>query len=156
MVVLCINFFKKLQTALWSCLKWEICLYCAFDECMRGITTYVRNRSPKKFFCIIIVLFSCYCWWCCYFVFLSCCTSGPRLSEARELNEHAKKMFMCEHFEKYDQKCYILIFDRVHKFVDFKNRIHLCRKANKRQRKCHVNCVGGIPKGIATTWHVGV
>ena len=31
--------------------------------------------------------------------------------------------------------------------MDFKNRMQLCLKVNKKQQKCHMNCVGGMLEG---------
>ena len=49
-----------------------------------------------------------------------------------------------------------LTFDKPCKFVDFKNRIQLCLNINKRQRKFHVICMGGMPEGRVTTRCVGL
>ena len=46
-----------------------------------------------------------------------------------------------------------LTFDRPRKF---RNRMHLCLYVNKRQRKCHVNCVGDMPEEKVTIRCVGV
>ena len=53
-------------------------------------------------------------------------------------------------------KCYLLTFERPCNIVDCKNKLQLCLKVNKRQRKCHANCVGGMPERKITTWCVGV
>ena len=39
-----------------------------------------------------------------------------------------------------------LIFVRSFKFMDFKNRMHRSLKVNKSERKCHGNCVSGMPE----------
>ena len=49
-----------------------------------------------------------------------------------------------------------LTLDEPCRFVDFKNRMHLWLKVNKRQWKYHVNCVGGILEGRVITRCVGV
>ena len=36
-------------------------------------------------------------------------------------------------------------------YVGGKQNVHLCLKINKTRQKCHVNCVGGMPKGNVAT-----
>ena len=55
-----------------------------------------------------------------------------------------------------NHKYNILTFDRPCNFLDFKTRAQLCVKVNKRQRKCHVNCVYVLPEeyvGIRKIFH---
>ena len=42
-------------------------------------------------------------------------------------------------------------FDRLRKLREFQNRMHLCLKVNKRQRKCRMNCMSGMLEGRVTT-----
>ena len=36
-------------------------------------------------------------------------------------------------------------------YVGGKQKMHLCLKVNKTQKKCHMNCVGGMQEGSVTT-----
>ena len=69
-----------------------------------------------------------------------------------ELEEDAMKCSSVNIFSSVTN----LTFDRPSKFVDFENRMCLCLKENKRQRKDPVNCASGMPDKKVTTRCVGV
>ena len=81
---------------------------------------------------------------------------APRISQIifsfdPKIFETIVNIVVCKSQMSLKWSFYILTFDRPSSFVDFKNRMQLCRKINKKQRKCHVSGVSGKPEGRITT-----
>ena len=85
--------------------------------------------------------------------FLSVVMWKPDLERERERGGERERER--EREREKERERYARYLTRPRRLHRFQNRMDLCLKVNKGQRKCHVNCVSGIPEGKVTMRCVG-